>query len=55
MLGVDGMLEHYEVGYYIENGELLTLGGWAVDYIPTGLEFADNDDVSMVYVECGDF
>ena len=55
VLGVDGMLEHYEVGYYVENGELLTLGGWAVDYIPTGLEFADNDDLSMVYVETGDF
>ena len=55
VLGVDGMLEHYEIGYYIENGELLTLGGWAVDYVPTGLEFADNDDVSMVYVETGDF
>ena len=55
VLGVDGMLEHYEIGYYVENGELLTLGGWAVDYIPTGLEFADNDDVSMVYVESGDF
>ena len=55
VLGADGMLEHYELGCYIENGELLTLGGWAVDYIPTGLEFADNDDVSMVYVETGDF
>ena len=55
VLGVDGMLEHYELGYYVENGELLTVGGWAVDYIPTGLEFADNDDLSMVYVETGDF
>ena len=55
VLGVDGMLEHYEIGHYYENGELLTMGGWAVDYIPTGLEFADNDDVSMVYVETGDF
>ena len=55
VLGTDGMLEHYELGTYIENGEILNLGGWAVDYIPTGLEFADNDDLSMVYVESGDF
>ena len=55
VLGVDGMLEHYEIGYYVENGELKTLGGWAVDYIPTGLSFADNDDISMVYTETGDF
>ena len=55
VLGADGMLEHYEVGYYIDNGELMTLGGWAVDYIPTGLEFAGNGDLSMVYVESGDF
>ena len=55
VLGTDGMLEHYELGTYVENGELLNLGGWAVDYIPTGLEFNGNDDLSMVYVESGDF
>ena len=55
VLGADGMLEHYEVGYYLHNGEILNLGGWAVDYIPTGLEFADKEDVSMTYVESGDF
>ncbi|MBR5020106.1 MAG: Ig-like domain-containing protein, partial [Oscillospiraceae bacterium] len=55
VLGTDGMLEHFELGTYVENGELLNLGGWAVDYIPTGLEFNGNDDLSMVYVESGDF
>ena len=49
------MLEHFEFGTYLENGQLQNMGGWAVDYVPTGLEFADNDDLSMVYVETGDF
>ena len=55
VLGVDGMLEHYELGYYVENGELHTIGGWAVDYTPTGLELADQNNVSMVYAETDGF
>ena len=55
VLGVDGMLEHYELGYYVENGELHTMGGWAVDYTPTGLELADQNNVSMVYAETDGF
>ena len=55
VLSADGMLEHFELGYYVENGELLNMGGWAVDYIPIGIEFADAENLSITYVKTDDF
>ena len=52
VLGYDGYLEHFSLYSALYDGEMLLVdGGWEVDYMNTGLQFADGDDVSMIYVE----
>ena len=56
VLGYDGFLEHYSFIRALQDGELLPYdAGWEVDYVKTGLQFEDGEDVSMVCVKTETF
>ena len=56
VLGYDGFLEHYSFIRALQDGELIPYdAGWEVDYVKTGLQFENGEDVSMVYVQTENF
>ncbi len=56
VLGYGGYLQTFSVyGIVVDGKWEIYDAGWEVDYVPTGLTFADGEDVSITYVETEDF
>ncbi len=56
ILGYDGLLQNYSFyGASVEGEYVLVGAGYESDIMDTGLEFSDEDDISLAYVETDSF